>query len=136
MNAEKIEKLEEKLLLDLEVSDQSEQDYLLTLSTKIAKWQGYYSKAKQKEYTIGSELDFKYKELYMYYTHEFSTKLDKKDIQIFIFADNEYRKLKIQQQEIQVLAQFAEKAIKTLESQQWSLKTRLDYLQVYGMVGR
>lgn len=136
MNVEKIEKLEEKLLLDLEVSDQSEQDYLLTLSTKIAKWQGYYSKAKQKEYTIGSELDFKYKELYMYYTHEFSTKLDKKDIQIFIFADNEYRKLKIQQQEIQVLAQFAEKAIKTLESQQWSLKTRLDYLQVYGMVGR
>ena len=136
MNVEKIEKLEEKLLLDLEVSDQSEQDYLLTLSTKIAKWQGYYSKAKQKDYTIGSELDFKYKELYMYYTHEFSTKLDKKDIQIFIFADNEYRKLKIQQQEIQVLAQFAEKAIKTLESQQWSLKTRLDYLQVYGMVGR
>lgn len=136
MTPEKIEKLEEKLLLDLEVKEQSEQDYLLTLSTKIARWQGYYSKAKQKEYSIGSDLDFKYKELYMYYTHEFSTKLDKKDIQIFIFADNEYRKLKIQQQEVQVLAQFAEKAIKTLESQQWSLKTRLDYLQVYGMVGR
>ena len=136
MTSEKIEKLEEKLLLDLDVKEQSEQDYLLTLSTKIARWQGYYSKAKQKEYSIGSDLDFKYKELYMYYTHEFSTKLDKKDIQIFIFADNEYRKLKIQQQEVQVLAQFAEKAIKTLESQQWSLKTRLDYLQVYGMVGR
>ena len=136
MTPEKIEKLEEKLLLDLDVKEQSEQDYLLTLSTKIARWQGYYSKAKQKEYSIGSDLDFKYKELYMYYTHEFSTKLDKKDIQIFIFADNEYRKLKIQQQEVQVLAQFAEKAIKTLESQQWSLKTRLDYLQVYGMVGR
>lgn len=136
MTSEKIEKLEEKLLLDLEVKEQSEQDYLLTLSTKIARWQGYYSKAKQKEYSIGSDLDFKYKELYMYYTHEFSTKLDKKDIQIFIFADNEYRKLKIQQQEVQVLAQFAEKAIKTLESQQWSLKTRLDYLQVYGMAGR
>ena len=136
MTSEKIEKLEEKLLLDLDVKEQSEQDYLLTLSTKIARWQGYYSKAKQKEYSIGSDLDFKYKELYMYYTHEFSTKLDKKDIQIFIFADNEYIKLKIQQQEVQVLAQFAEKAIKTLESQQWSLKTRLDYLQVYGMVGR
>lgn len=136
MTPEKIEKLEEKLLLDLDVKEQSEQDYLLTLSTKIARWQGYYSKAKQKEYSIGSDLDFKYKELYMYYTHEFSTKLDKKDIQIFIFADNEYRKLKIQQQEVQVLAQFAEKAIKTLESQQWSLKTRLDYLQVYGMAGR
>lgn len=136
MTPEKIEKLEEKLLIDLDVKEQSEQDYLLTLSTKIARWQGYYSKAKQKEYSIGSDLDFKYKELYMYFTHEFSTKLDKKDIQIFIFADNEYRKLKIQQQEVQVLAQFAEKAIKTLESQQWSLKTRLDYLQVYGMVGR
>jgi hypothetical protein len=135
-NTDKIQKLEEKLLSDLEVQEQSEQDYLLSLGTKIARWQSYYSKAKRKEYFLNSELDFKYKELYMYYLHEFNTKLDKKDIGVFIYADNEYRKLRSELQEIQILTQFSEKAIKTLESQQWALKTRLDYLQIYGIGSR
>jgi len=127
-----ISKMHQKLLKDLEVNELFEAEYLLQLSIKISNWQYLLSK-KAKEYHQHSTLkDEKYKELYMYYQFEFDIKLDKKELGIFINADSEMRKIMFSLSDLEIQIKFIEGAIKDLESQQWALKNRLEYLTMFG----
>lgn len=127
-----IEELSEKLDKDLDVADQGEPDYLLELSKKVNKWQTLYSRLKSKAHKIQTAMDTKYTELYMFYKQEFTIKLDKSELNTFITSDVEYIKYRDELVQTEIFIQYAEKAVKLLDSQQWALKSRLDYLHVYG----
>lgn len=126
--------LSDTLAKDLVVEEIEEPEYLLRLSSKIAKWQSLYTKKLHMFKSIQLLKDEKYKELYMYYQFEFDVKLDKKELSIFISADTEYRNLQTQSNDLEVQLNFIERAIKTLDSQSWNLKTRLEYMKILGLV--
>jgi flagellar biosynthesis chaperone FliJ len=129
-----LEKLNTKLLEDIEVTEAFEHEYLLNISTKIAKWQALYSKKYREFKKAEEEKDSKFKELYLYYQYEYDLKLDKKELNTFITADTEFRKVRSKCDDLETILNFIEKAIKTLENQNWSLKNRLDYMKVMGFV--
>lgn len=129
-----LEKLNTKLLEDIEVHSSFEHEYLLTISSKIARWQALYTKKFREFKKTEEEKDSKYKELYLYYQYEYNLKLDKKELSIFIGSDLEFRKLRSKSDDLEAILNFIEKAIKTLENQNWSLKNRLDYMKVLGFV--
>lgn len=129
---ENLKLLEEKLNRDLDILEKDEPNYLLELSKKISKWQSFYSRKLNllKKTTI--DADVKYCELYKYYQFEIDIKLDKKELSTFIHADVEYRKLRKAMNDLEIVLNFTEKAIKLLENQHWHLKTRLEYMKVLG----
>lgn len=129
-----LEKLNTKLLEDIEVTEAFEHEYLLNLSTKIAKWQALYSKKYREFKKAEEEKDSKFKELYLYYQYEYDLKLDKKELNTFITADVEFRNIRSKCDDLETILNFIEKAIKTLENQNWSLKNRLEYMKVMGFV--
>ena len=129
-----LEKLNIKLLEDIEVTEAFEHEYLLNLSTKIAKWQALYSKKYREFKKAEEEKDSKFKELYLYYQYEYDLKLDKKELNTFIIADVEFRNIRSKCDDLETILNFIEKAIKTLENQNWSLKNRLEYMRVLGFV--
>jgi hypothetical protein len=129
-----LEKLNTKLQEDIDVHESFEHEYLLNLSSKIAKWQALYSKKYREFKKLEEEKDVKFKELYMYYQFEFDVKLDKKELITFINSDIEFRKIRSKCDDVEVILNFIEKAIKTLENQNWSLKNRLEYMKALGFI--
>lgn len=129
-----LEKLSKKLDSDLVIEELAEPEYLLQLSGKVAKWQSLFSKKIGQRKKLDTRKDIKFKELYMFYQFEFNVKLDKKELNTFINADSEYIQIREELDEIDTQIDFIEKAIKTLESQSWNLKTRLEYMKVLGLV--
>jgi hypothetical protein len=129
---EVIDSLTKELNKDLDVKENLEHDYLLTLSSKIQKWQTLFSKKTSKYKSLMIEKDIKFVELYKYYKFEFNIKLDKAEISSFVSADAEYREILKELNYNEVIISFCERAMKTLENQHWNLKTRLEYMKVLG----
>lgn len=129
---EVIDSLTKELNKDLDVKENLEHDYLLTLSSKIQKWQTLFSKKTSKYKSLMIEKDIKFVELYKYYKFEFNIKLDKSEISSFVSADAEYREILKELNYNEVIISFCERAMKTLENQHWNLKTRLEYMKVLG----
>lgn len=123
-----------KLEDDNKVPETTEPDYLLTLSSKISRWQSLYSKKLREFKKLESELDSKYKELYLYYQFEFEVKLDKKELNIFINADSEYRLIKNELNDTECQLTLIQDGIKNLMGQSYNLKHRLDYMRLMGFV--
>lgn len=129
-----LEKISRKLEEDNKVPEQFEHEYLLTLSAKISRWQSLYAKKLREFKKYQTVLDDKYKELYMYYQFEFEVKLDKKELNTFINADAEYRKIKLEMNDVECQLTLIQDGIKNLMGQSYNLKHRLDYMRLMGFV--
>lgn len=90
----KVEEYEKEALQDLsmdKVDTESFRNYVISLGFKRIKWGRYL----YDEECITSLMEDKLKELYRkkfhYYTYEYEVKIDKKNIDIYVHGDEEYR---------------------------------------------
>lgn len=127
----KIDEYEKEAINDLsmdKVDTENFRNYVTSLGFKRVKWGKYL----YDEECITSLIEDKLKELYRnkfhYYTYEYDVKLDKKNIDIYIQGDEEYRELekiyKKQQHKEKMVAQVLD----AIDKQSFTANTILKHL--------
>jgi len=122
-----LESLNEKLKKDSKVNENELDKHLFRVSLNLSEWTEFLQRKTFEYKELEIKLDEKYKELYMYYKYEVDITLDKSELKIWINADSEYNKLRTHYNDLEVIINLCERAIKILEGTSWNVKSIIEY---------
>jgi hypothetical protein len=103
---------------------------LLTLSSKISKWNKRYFNAIRFLKTIETEKDKKYSSLFDLYLFDSDIKYTKSEIGIKIKGNSDYLVLVNIYYDIEGIVKFIEKTLDNLKDIKWSLKAFVEYRKI------
>ena len=127
----KVEEYEKEALQDLsmdKVDTESFRNYVISLGFKRIKWGRYL----YDEEFITSLMEDKLKELYRnkfhYYTYEYEVKIDKKNIDIYVHGDEEYRAADKMYKKQQNKEKLVAQVLDAIDKQSFTANTVLKHL--------
>lgn len=127
----KVEEYEKEALQDLsmdKVDTESFRNYVISLGFKRIKWGRYL----YDEECITSLMEDKLKELYRkkfhYYTYEYEVKIDKKNIDIYVHGDEEYRAADKMYKKQQNKEKLVAQVLDAIDKQSFTANTVLKHL--------
>lgn len=126
-----VEEYEKEALQDLsmdKVDTESFRNYVISLGFKRIKWGRYL----YDEECITSLMEDKLKELYRkkfhYYTYEYEVKIDKKNIDIYVHGDEEYRAADKMYKKQQNKEKLVAQVLDAIDKQSFTANTVLKHL--------
>ena len=127
----KVEEYEKEALQDLsmdKVDTESFRNYVISLEFKKINWGRYL----YDEECITSLMEDKLKELYRkkfhYYTYEYEVKIDKKNIDIYVHGDEEYRAADKMYKKQQNKEKLVAQVLDAIDKQSFTANTVLKHL--------
>lgn len=123
-----IDEYEEEAVRDLTLRVDAFQEYCQSLGLKRIKWSRYRYNEENILNIAEDKLRELYKEKFHYYVYEYPEKIDKKNIEIYIKGDDEYRRAQqiVLKQETKL--KMVDEVITAIDKQSFQCSNILKYI--------
>lgn len=123
-----VDEYEAEALNDIKLNPEYFKDYCQVLGTKRIKWSRYRFNEELTLNTAEDKLRELYREKFHYYAYEYPEKIDKKNIEIYIKSDDDYRKAQQAVLKQEAKLKLVDEVINSLDKQSFQCSNILKYM--------
>lgn len=123
-----VDEYEQEAVSDLTLRIDVFQDYCQSLGLKRIKWSRYRYNEENILNTAEDKLRELYREKFHYYAYEYPDKIDKKNIEIYIKGDDDYRKAQQAVLKQEAKLKMVDEVITAIDKQSFQCSNILKYI--------